>query len=48
MGGPLDTAWQPARAWPGAELTLIENAGHLGLEAQVNHVLDALNEFAGR
>jgi proline iminopeptidase len=48
MGGPLDTAWQLARAWPGAELTVIEDAGHLGNEAEVNHVLDTLNRFAGR
>jgi proline iminopeptidase len=48
MGGPLDTAWQLARAWPGAQLTVIEDAGHLGNESEVNHVLDTLNRFAGR
>jgi proline iminopeptidase len=48
MGGPLDTAWQLARGWPGAELTVIENAGHLGNEAGVTHLLDALSRFAGR
>lgn len=37
---------QPARAWPGAELTVVEDAGHLGNEAEVNHVMDALNRFA--
>jgi proline iminopeptidase len=47
MSGPVDTAWQLARAWPGAELTVIEDAGHLGNEAETNHVLDTLNRFAG-
>ncbi|HEX4726176.1 MAG TPA: alpha/beta fold hydrolase, partial [Jatrophihabitans sp.] len=26
--GPLETAWQLSRAWPDAELLIIENAGH--------------------
>ncbi|GAA3225932.1 prolyl aminopeptidase [Pseudonocardia petroleophila] len=30
MGGPPVTAWELARAWPGAELHLVEEAGHLG------------------
>ncbi len=47
LGGPLDTAWRLARAWPGAELTVIEDAGHLGNQAEVNHVIDALDRFAG-
>ena len=48
LGGPLDTAWQLARAWPDAELTVIEDAGHLSNEVSLNHVLNALNRFAGR
>lgn len=47
MSGSVDTAWQLARAWPDAELTVIEDAGHLGNEAEENHILDALNRFAG-
>src|SRR5262249_46617908 len=46
MGGPPDTAWQLARAWPGAELTVFDDAGHLGSEAEQDHVIDALNRFA--
>lgn len=46
MGGPLDTAWQLARAWPDAELTVVKDAGHLGSKAQVSHVIDALDRFA--
>ena len=48
IGGPLDTAWRLARGWPDADLTVIENGGHLGNEAQLNHVLNALNRFAAR
>ena len=48
MGGPLDTAWQLARAWPGAELTVVEEAGHLGNKATLNHVRNALDLFADR
>jgi proline iminopeptidase len=36
------------RAWHDAELTIIEDAGHLGNEAETNHVLRALNRLAGR
>ena len=48
MGGPLDTAWRLARAWPDAELTVIEDAGHLSKQTTLNHVLDALDRFASR
>jgi proline iminopeptidase len=48
MGGPLDTAWQLARAWPAAELTVIEDAGHLSKQAALNHLLRALDRFAGQ
>jgi proline iminopeptidase len=30
LGGPVITAWELARAWPGAELTVIEDSGHTG------------------
>jgi proline iminopeptidase len=46
MGGPPDTAWQLARNWPGAELTVFEGAGHLGNEAEQKHIRDALGRFA--
>ncbi|WP_369206607.1 prolyl aminopeptidase [Streptomyces sp. PU-14G] len=46
LGGPPDTAWQLARAWPGAELTIVEDAGHLGGDAKRGHVLAALDRFA--
>jgi proline iminopeptidase len=48
MDAPVDTAWLLARGWPGAELTVIENAGHLGNEAERKLVVDALDGFAAR
>jgi proline iminopeptidase len=30
LGGPVVTAWELARAWPGAELTVVEDSGHTG------------------
>ncbi|WP_330313088.1 prolyl aminopeptidase [Streptomyces sp. NBC_00523] len=46
MGGPLGTAWELARAWPDAELTVIEDAGHLGGAATSRAILTALDRFA--
>ncbi|GAA4517294.1 prolyl aminopeptidase [Actinoallomurus oryzae] len=46
LGGPLQTAWGLARAWPGAELIVVEDAGHLGGAATRGHVLAALDRFA--
>ena len=28
VSGPLDTAWQMHRAWPGSELVVVGDAGH--------------------
>lgn len=46
LGSPPATAWELARAWPGAELHLVEEAGHLGSETTRGHVLTALDRFA--
>ncbi|GGZ17512.1 prolyl aminopeptidase [Streptomyces nitrosporeus] len=46
MGGPLTTAWELARAWPDAELTVIDGDGHLGGAATRRAVLAALDRFA--
>jgi len=48
LGGPLGTAWELAGAWPDAELTVIEDAGHLGGPATSRAVLAALDRFARR
>ncbi|MER5770130.1 prolyl aminopeptidase [Streptomyces sp. NPDC001985] len=47
MAGPPGTAWELARAWPDAELIVVEDAGHLGSEATLDHILRALDRFAG-
>ncbi|MGW0121267.1 prolyl aminopeptidase [Streptomyces sp. NPDC003327] len=46
MGGPLTTAWELARAWPDAELRVVEGAGHLGGEETRAHIVTALARFA--
>jgi proline iminopeptidase len=33
LGGPVITAWELARAWPGAELVVVEDSGHTGSTA---------------
>ncbi len=34
ISGPPDTAWELSRAWPGAELRVFDDAGHLGSDAE--------------
>ena len=46
LAAPLETAWELARAWPGAELTVVEEDGHTGGETTRRHVLAALDRFA--
>lgn len=48
LGGPLTTAWELAKVWPDAELTVIDAAGHLGGPATSRAVLAALDRFARR
>ena len=40
LGGPAITAWELARAWPGAELVVVEDSGHTGGTA-MEYALDA-------
>jgi len=47
LGGPLDTAWRLARAWPDAELVVVEDAGHLGSDTMRSVIREALDRFAG-
>lgn len=41
LGGPVITAWELARAWPGAELIVIEDSGHTGSRAMQEALHDA-------
>jgi proline iminopeptidase len=46
LGSPLGTAWELARAWPDAELVVIEDSGHTGSEAMESVILAALRRLA--
>lgn len=48
LGGPLDTAWALARAWPGAELVVVDDSGHTGSDTMRERILGALDTFARR
>jgi proline iminopeptidase len=45
---PIDTAWALARAWPGAELVDLADAGHLRSDFGRAALLRALDRFAPR
>ena len=43
LGGPVITAWELARAWPGAELIVIDDSGHTG-SAAMQEALDSAGD----
>lgn len=45
LGGPLDTAWQLASAWPDAQLTVVDT-GHTGGQEMTAAILEATSRFA--
>jgi proline iminopeptidase len=45
---PLVNAWEMARAWPGAELVVVDDAGHKGSPAMNAQVRAAQERFAAR
>jgi len=47
-GGAERVAWELARAWPDAQLHVIEDSGHTGSDAMRLRTRAALDEFAGR
>jgi proline iminopeptidase len=47
LGGPVETAWQLAQAWPDARLIVVDDAGHTGSAALRTEILAALDGFAG-
>lgn len=47
LGGPLDTPWQLAQAWPDARLVVVEDSGHTGSDTFRTEILSALDAFAG-
>jgi proline iminopeptidase len=48
LGGPVLTAWNLAKAWPGSELVVIEDSGHTGSTAFGQAVRDAIERLAAR
>ena len=48
LSSPLDTAWELARAWPDAELIVVDDAGHKGSDTMRERVVEALDRFAER
>jgi proline iminopeptidase len=45
LGSPIDAAWQLARAWPEAELRLVDT-GHGGGDQMMVRLIEATNRFA--
>ena len=45
---PAATAWELARAWPGAELLIDDHSGHRGSDTKRAWMLDTLARFASR
>ncbi|WP_410658247.1 prolyl aminopeptidase [Amycolatopsis sp. lyj-112] len=43
---PVDTAWELARAWPGAELLIDDGSGHRGSDVKRAWMLETLARFA--
>jgi proline iminopeptidase len=48
LGSPLGNAWALKRAWPQAELVIVDNAGHSANPALVHEVIRATDRFAMR
>lgn len=45
LGSPLQTAWELARAWPGAQLLVVNDSGHTGSDAMQAEALSATERF---
>jgi proline iminopeptidase len=48
LGSPLITAWELAKAWPDAQLTVVEDSGHTGSSTMTEAIRAALTDFADR
>ncbi|MEU6641860.1 prolyl aminopeptidase [Saccharomonospora sp. NPDC046836] len=46
LSSPLHTAWELARRWPGAELAVIDDSGHVGSDTTRARIRTALDTFA--
>jgi proline iminopeptidase len=48
LGSPLGTAWELAKAWPDAQLVVVDDSGHTGSDSMKNEILKALDTAASR
>lgn len=48
LGGPVKTAWDLAKAWPGTELVVIEDSGHTGSKAFEEAIKAGIERLARR
>jgi proline iminopeptidase len=46
LGAPLQIAWDVARAWPDAELIVVDDSGHTGSETMRTKILETTDRFA--
>ena len=47
LGGPLITAWELSRAWPGSKLHVVDGAGHsTGDPGMTEAVIGAIDRFS--
>jgi proline iminopeptidase len=45
---PLKTAWELSKAWPNAELKVIDDSGHTGSPAMRDAIREAMERYAGQ
>jgi proline iminopeptidase len=48
LGAPLGTAWELAKAWPDAQLVVVDDSGHTGSDSMKAEILKALDTAASR
>ena len=46
LGSPLATAWDLARAWPDAQLLVVDDSGHTGSDTMRTQILETTDRFA--
>jgi proline iminopeptidase len=48
LQAPLANAWELERAWPSADLIVVDDAGHGASPSLVEEIVRATDRFAGR
>ena len=47
LGAPLGNAWALKRAWPQAELVVVDDAGHSATPGSIGAIVEATDRYAG-